>query len=125
MLEKLLSLAWHDVELLNIFIDRSDTEKCDTVRLDVEWGPWEPKPTEKRSRIEFTGCYRIEAAMNFGIIGLETFDDAWLEPDHPEIARIQALFQPTGNLFCMVFETNSTGSIIRIFATDVTMCALP
>jgi len=89
-LKQLLDFAWHDVRLLDIDIDRSDPGNADTVRITVEWAEWEPHPPEQRSIIEFTNCYRLEAVMNFGIVCDESLLDAWPEPDHPEIAKIQA-----------------------------------
>jgi len=120
MLKQLLDYAWHDVGLIDIVLDRSKPGDADTVRITVEWADWEPHPPEKRSIIEFTDCYRLEAAMNFGIICYETFLDAWPEEDHPHIAKIQAWSGITG-LFCWVFETNSTASMIKIIARDVTI----
>jgi hypothetical protein len=112
------------VRLLHIDLDRSRPGEADTVRLIVEWANWEPHPPEPRSVIEFTDCYRVEAAMNFGILCAETFAGAWAEPDHPQIARIAAWSGLT-DLFCWVFETNATASTIRIIARGVSIKPLP
>ena len=119
-MKRLLDFAWHDARLLHIELDRSNPGSADTVRMIVEWAEGEPRPPERRSMIEFTNCYRLEAAMNFGIICHETFLQASPAPDHPEIARIQAWSGLT-DLFCWVFETNSTGSMIKVIARDVTV----
>jgi|GEM_PF-325592 len=120
MLDELQSYAWHDVQLLDLSLDRSNPGYSDTVRLVVEWADWTPHPEEKRSVIEFSDCYWMEAAMNFGVVCRETFVDAWLEPDHPKIGEVQA-FLKVENLFCWVFQTNSTGSTIKIVARRVSV----
>lgn len=122
-MEQLLEFAWHDVGLLHIELDRSNPGNADTVRMIVEWPELQPHPPARRSMIEFTDCYRLEAVMNFGIVCYETFLQAWPEPDHPGIARIQAWSGLT-DLFCWVFETNSTGSLIKIIARGVTVRSL-
>ncbi len=124
VLNQLLSFSWHDVELHEVAIDRLNRENFDIIRLNVRWGPWGPKPEEELSCIEFSNCYRLEAAMNFGVVGVETLRSAWLEPDHREIARLQTSLM-VRDLFCMAFETNSTGSIIKIIASSVTVRPLP
>lgn len=124
MVTDLQAFAWHDVQLLDLRVDRANPGEADTVRLTVEWGPWAPHPPEPRSVIEFTDCYRLEAAMNFGVVCRETILTATSEPDHPAIARIQAWSGLT-DLFCWVFETNSTANTIRIIARGGTIRPLP
>lgn len=74
--------------------------------------------------IEFIDCYRLEAALNMGVAADESVRAVWLEPDHPDIARLQTFFG-VANLFCWVLETNSTGSIIRIVAKAAAIAPLP
>lgn len=118
MMMVLQAFAWHDVQLLDLTVDRANPGESDTVRLTVEWGPWAPHRPEPRSVLEFTDCYRLEAAMNFGVLCRETFLTARSDSDHPALARIRA-WSGVGDLFCWVFETNSTASTITIIARGV------
>jgi hypothetical protein len=62
--------------------------------------------------------------MNFGIVCSETLLDAWSEPDHPLLSKVQG-WSGRGDLFCWVFDTNPTASTITIIAESVSIRPLP
>lgn len=117
-IDELLEFAWHDAEIIDINIDRSEPGHRDTVGFVVSWAEWQPRPEENISIVEFSNCYALEMQMNFGVIALETIHDVYLEPEHPKLFEIRNFYK-VENLNCIVFETNSTASFIRVFATSV------
>ncbi len=58
-------LAWHDANLLSIYIDRNLPGEQDKVRLLIKW------PNDSISIIEFYECYAFKASVNFGIVANE------------------------------------------------------
>ncbi|WVX48543.1 hypothetical protein ROLI_016240 [Roseobacter fucihabitans] len=62
--------------------------------------------------------YALDITMNFGVIAFETISAVRIEPEHPKLFKIQEFFR-VHDLTCVVFETNSTGSCIKVFTTSV------
>ena len=110
-------LHWHDAELQNIRIDRSDPGRNDQVVLVICW------PNEKRSEVTFHDCYAFRAQMNFGIIAEETIRDAEYSENSEELNEIRKSWGKIGadlsDLGQYRIETNSTNSSLMIYARGV------
>lgn len=107
-------LPWHDANLKYIHIDRSDPGNQDTVKILVEW------PDGLASIIEFIDCYALKANMNFGIVANESILTAECLMDSEELNLIHNKWLKMGaklkSLKCFRINTNSTNSLIDIFA---------
>jgi hypothetical protein len=109
-------LPWHDSIILEILIDRHDPGKADNVLLRVRW------PDEQTSIVRFTNCYALYANMNFGIIADESVRHAEALVDSEELRVLRAKWSKAGDIVkqfkSFTIETNSTASMIVIFATS-------
>ena len=71
MIQKFNDLPWHDAELKEIVINRSQSH--DKVKILVEW----PEAYEGGTvEIEFFGCYAFQSDMHFGIMPPDSILDA-------------------------------------------------
>lgn len=109
------NFEWHDAILHNIIIDRLS----DTIKLSVEW------LDNNISEIVFEECYAFNSNMNFGIASPESLlmaEAIYIDSD--ETILIKNKWKKVGveldNLVEFRIETNSTASIIKIFALRVT-----
>ncbi|WP_232503191.1 hypothetical protein [Parachlamydia acanthamoebae] len=109
-------LPWHDANLKDIHIDRSDPGNRDTVEILVEW------PDGLISTIEFYDCYALKANMNFGIAANESIFTAQCLIDSDELNLIRNDWLSMGakleSLKCFRINTNSTNSLIDVFAKN-------
>jgi hypothetical protein len=107
-------LPWHDANLQSIYIDRQKPGEQDNVKLLIDW------PDGKCSSIEFCDCYALNAHMNFGIVACESILTAEYFIDSEELSSIRNQWSKVGinleGLQCFKIITNSTNSIINIFA---------
>ncbi|PJD95257.1 MAG: hypothetical protein CK425_09075 [Parachlamydia sp.] len=107
-------LPWHDANLKSIHIDRSDPGNQDTVKILVEW------PDDLASIIELYDCYALKANMNFGIVANESILTAKFLMDSEELHLIHNKWLKMGaklkSLKCFRINTNSTNSLMEIFA---------
>ena len=107
-------LPWHDAELLNIGIDRSDPGNNDEVHLLICW------PKGNKSELIFHDCYALEARLNFGIIAEETVRDAICLDSSEQINEIRDKWKKLGSelkeLKQFQIKTNSTNSQIIIYS---------
>jgi len=114
MTEDIAALGWHDALLLNLFIDRSNPGHADTLELLVEW------TDGTQSEIAFHDCYAVNAQMNFNVVCKETIRSFRVDDDGDDIASIKAKWKASGTRVEGVkryaIETNSTSSIIKIYA---------
>ncbi len=114
MQNKFNDMQWHDAELLSIALDRSDPGNNDQVTLGIRWQNGEI------NKLVFEECYEFEAKMNFGVIALESILDASCSDDSQELRHIKEKWTNVGvdlaNLNCFEIRTNSTSSILRIYA---------
>jgi hypothetical protein len=111
-------LPWHDAEIIQISIDRSSAGTSDTVDVVMRW-PSQDEDSDDRSIVRFVDCWGLDARMNFGVIALETVRTADVLDDEDGIDAIRAMRRaPTElpDLKCFRIETNSTASVIRIYA---------
>lgn len=109
--------SWHDSILKNIFIDRSDPGKVDTVEMTIDWYD------EPASKIIFKDVYLFKATLNFGIIADETILNAGIaiqeDPDLINFYQKAKGVLGSKKINCYIIETNSTGGTIKILAETV------
>ena len=105
---------WHDSSIEEIYIDRSNPGKNDTVKIKINW------IDRENSILEFYDCYALEMNMNFGIMAKESILDAKLILSSQKLEAIRKNWLEMGvNLYdlkCYQIITNSTGSDIKIYA---------
>lgn len=113
------SLPWHDAELLSVSIDRSNAGNSDIVVLVVKW------PDGKENSIIFNDCYFFNAQMNFGVIAEETILEAMCLAESDKLSEIKDKWEPLGVMLdkirCYRINTNSTNSLIDIYALSYTL----
>lgn len=109
-------LPWHDANLKFIHIDRENPGKNDIIKLFIDW------PDGFSSAIEFSDCYALIANMNFGVVASESILKAEYFVESEELSSIRNDWMKAGinleNLKCFKITTNSTNSIISIFALN-------
>ena len=115
------NLPSHDALLLGVIIDRSNPGHVDTIELSIEWGDG------KKSLALFRDCYAMHSKMNFGIVTLETIRSVKISDQSDDLDAIKEAYNcielgiPT--LKCFTLETNSTASIIKVFALSLEILA--
>jgi len=114
MIQEFNDLPWHDAELKEIIIDRSQK---DNVRILIQW----PEDYEAHCVfIEFFDCYALQADMHFGIVPPDFILDAECILQSQELDKIKKVWIKMGldisGLHCYRIITNSTNSTINIFA---------
>ena len=111
--------AWHDAILLDVRIDRENPGAQDRVDISVEW------IDGATSVVSFIDCYLLICRMNFGIVASETIRSFEVTRANPEIREIQESFglseERSASLRCYRIETNSTASVLQIFACGAVM----
>lgn len=107
-------MPWHDAELLNIAIDRRQPGQNDIVIIDICW------PNGKKGTFIFRDCYGLVARMNFGVLAPESILDASTSVESQELREMREKWGQIGvdigQLKCFELRTNSTASILRVFA---------
>lgn len=117
---KFQDLPWHDAQLRNVNVNRSDE---DIIELLISWQESDSstvdEPKEIFVSIEFNDCYRLCADMNFGIIPPDHILEANEITKSNEIDTLIAKWKCVGvnieNLTCYQVITNSTNSKIEIY----------
>ena len=108
------NLFWHDANLQLVNIDRQNPGEQDIVQFLIDW------PNGYRSTIEFYDCYALTINMNFGVVACESILTAEYFDDSEELSSIRKEWGKVGvnlnNLKCFKITTNSTNSVITIFA---------
>lgn len=114
---------WHDAELRSIHLDRRKPGEVDEVQLEVVW------PDDVASVIRFHDCYRFESSMNFGVIAVETVREAVVSNASGGLDEIRRRWEKSGVMLPDLKEyrivTNSTGSILLVFARSATASPVP
>ncbi len=122
MKKKFNELPWHDAELVNINIDRSDPGNSDDVNLIISW------PNGNKSELIFHDCYALKTQLNFGVIAQETVRDAVCLDDSEQLTEIQNKWKKVGSELDTLkqyrIETNSTNSQIEIYSLGYRIKAL-
>jgi len=121
--EEFLSYPWHDTEMLSIVIDRRQPGDKDKVEISLRW------PDDgSYALLCFTDCYAAELQMNFGVVATESIRSVDYVVDRQDIAEIKKRWASSGaethGLVCFEIETNSTASILRIYAMDCSITAI-
>lgn len=120
MNENFNDLPWHDACLRSINIDRQKPGEQDVVQLIVDW-----PDNSCSSCIEFFDCYAFISHMNFGIQATETVLNANCSSETEELNSIRKKWLKIGvdlkHLKCFEICTNSTNSLIKIFALGFRM----
>lgn len=114
---------WHDAELKEIIIDRKEN---DIIKILINW----PEDFEfSTTYIEFFSCYAFHSNMNFGIIPPDTILEAACIIQSEEINKIRNTWFKMGlnlpQLYCYKIITNSTNSVINIFALGFRIIPIP
>jgi hypothetical protein len=116
------ALAWHDAVLLHLAVDRGSPGENDEILLVVKW------PDGTQQQVRFLDCYLFQAQMNFGVVAPESIRDARCSKDSPQLSEIRKRWKALGvaldNLNCFEVSTNSTASVIRIFARGFQILSL-
>lgn len=119
MKDEFNNLYWHDAILESIYLDRSNPGHQDTVKLLIEW------PEGEKTNLEFYECYGLQMEMNFGIVANESILKAECITESKEIEDIREKWRMMGadlkDLKCFFIHTNSTNSILKIFALNFRM----
>lgn len=109
-------MEWHDARVLEIRIDRHDPGKRDAIFIDILW------PDGCASTLTFSGCYKMNAAMNFGIIAEDSILFAEIIKESREIRELKETWGRMGvsieGIMCFRISTNSTNSIIEMYCMD-------
>lgn len=109
-------LEWHDALLLSMNIDRQQPGERDEVTLLVVWSD------ERKSKVRFRESYALDAQMNFGVVAPESIRAARCIAESPRLVEMRERWRSLGvdlaDLCCFEITTNSTASVIRIFARD-------
>ena len=107
------ALEWHDAVLLSLTIDRHAPGVRDEVVLLVEW------PDGRMQKIRFADCYALDAQMNFGVLAPDSIRAARVT-NSARLADVRQRWTALGvdleDLRCFEITTNSTASVIRVFA---------
>jgi hypothetical protein len=110
---------WHDSILEDIYIDRRNPGKDESVEVTVKW-----YEDNSRVRLVFKRAYEFKATLHFGINAKETIDTAYIAEDDSDLIEFykgwNGIFDSV-KLKCFVIETLSTGGKIKILAEDVQM----
>lgn len=108
-------IEWHDQILTEINIDRSDPGKIDSIEIRLVING-------EKAIIEFINVYHAQLNMNFGIVAEESIRYGAVELESDELLNIKEKWQKISanldNLKCYIFNTNSTNSIIKIYALN-------
>ena len=109
--------VWHDANLLGIIIDRTNPGNTDTIEMIVEW------LDGNISKVLFCDCFAMQSEMRFGVVASESIRSFYCESEGNEISAIKAAHVRAGQristLKCYTLETNSTASIIKIYALSM------
>ncbi len=116
-------LPWHDALLLDVRVDRGAPGERDEVALTLEW------PSGVRQNMVFADCYAFDAKMNFGVIAEESILGARCVSESTKLAEVKARWARSGvqlgDLACFEIETNSTASLLTVYARRFQLVDLP
>jgi len=118
-------LEWHDARLENISIDRSNSDKVnnvDTIELVIRW------PSQNKNIIIFENVYQANLNLNFGVVAEDSIYTARVKEESKEAELIKEkwieLYKGIENLICFEIVTNTTNSVIQIFAMSFSIFEL-
>lgn len=115
MKKKYNNLPWHDAIIQFIYIDRNRPGEQDIIKILINW-----TLGNDSSVIEFYDCYASSMNLNFGILASESILTAECFDESEELDSIRQKWSKVGvdlrKLLCFQIITNSTNSIINIYA---------
>ncbi len=111
---KLKDFNFHDALLKTIIIERHNPGYHDEIRIKVSFSD------ASEVSILFEECFQANLKLNFGVIAEETIYDLYESEEEEEMLLLKEKWSKIGGdveglkFFCI--ETNSTNSLIKIFA---------
>jgi len=110
---KFEDIEWHDQILSSLTMDRTNPGNNDSIELRIV-------VNGNRMIVLFENVYSADLRMNFGVIAEESIRYAILNTDDVAMPNIQKMWRNVGvdldKLFCFELSTNSTNSLIKIYA---------
>src|SRR5665213_1107479 len=110
---KFEDIEWHDQIFNGLKVNRTNPGNNDSIELKVVIDGNE-------MTILFGDVYFADLKMNFGVIAKESIRYAIINRDDMEIINIKKKWRGAesnlDNLFCFELNTNSTNSLIKIYA---------
>ena len=107
-------LPWSDAILIAVSVDRSNPGIQDEVAVHVRW------PDGRNARVVFLECRGARLALNFGVLGEDTIDRAYVDEDSKLLADGRRRRAASGVLLprlqCFRIETCTTASSLDILA---------
>ncbi len=110
-----LDVAWHDLEVTGIHIDRSNPGYNDSMVFTLK------DPDERQGKLYFEKVFWANFNMNFGIAALETILEVAVSKDrnnreiHDLVSKTKGCLDPKGlKMYTLIF--NSTASELRIIS---------
>ena len=108
---------WHDSILNSVIINRQNLGLNDIVELDITW------PSGERGILLFENVRKCIMDLNSGIDTKDWIYNAYeTEGDEDFISykkQVENICNDIDKLKCFVIETSTTGSLVKIFATQV------
>ncbi|MGK6353523.1 hypothetical protein [Parapedobacter sp. DT-150] len=114
-------ITWHDMVIKNIIINRDDPGRNDSIRFEVDGN------RERIRQLIFEEVYWARLDLNFGVVAEETVFDAFLSDESDKdllnlYSRWKGMIEGK-KLLIFNITLNSTGSILKIIASHLTVVA--
>ena len=121
--DSLSGLNLHDSEVIEVVVDRADTE-ADRIIVLLDYIEDYESMEVSRKRLIFHGCYRAVLDMNFGVIAPESIRLGYEVEESDLIDALRSRLgavgvEVGGRLKHFRMEMNSTASVIDIVAERV------
>ncbi len=111
---------WHDSTLMEVVVSRRAPGRADRVKMIVL------TIAKEEYQFTFDQCYGFQCAMNFGIVAPETIREASCGADFDELRELRKVWARVGVQLEGVEQyeltTNSTNSVLRVFARSCAVC---
>lgn len=110
---KFEELYWHDSIIKDIIVDKGADRINDIICFEIDWYDIGLK------RLIFENVYWARLELNFGILGNDFIDDAYIAPEADiDLIKVRNTWDQyiNGTLYCFVIKTASTSSEIKIIA---------
>ena len=108
---------WHDSILNSVIINRQNLGLNDIVELDITW------PSGERGILLFENVRKCIMDLNSGTDKKDWIYNAYETEDDEDFVsykkQVENICNDIDKLKCFVIETSTTGSLVKIFATQV------
>lgn len=108
---------WHDSILNSVIINRQNLGLNDIVELDITW------PSGERGILLFENVRKCIMDLNSGTDTKDWIYNAYETEDDEDFVsykkQVENICNDIDKLKCFVIETSTTGSLVKIFATQV------